>query len=119
MLLIIGATAAMALPPQIAVPEAISNEVFLSTFKSFPRAIPKNITTVTEMIVSINPVFEDAITSLKLIPNPIKTIDVCKIFDVYLCKLSFLMPIKENTKPINSAKAGEINGIKQSAITIG
>ncbi len=114
-----GATAAMALPPQIAVPEAISKEVFFSTFKSFPSAMPKNITTVTEIMVSINPVFDDAITSVKLMPNPIKTMDACKVLDVYLCRLSCLMPIKENTKPIDNATAGEINGIKQSTIITG
>src|SRR5580765_7097393 len=42
----IGATAAMALPPQIAVPAAIKNEDFLLTRMRYPRASPISITDV-------------------------------------------------------------------------
>jgi hypothetical protein len=78
-----GATAAMALPPQIAVPAAISSVVFFSTFKSFPRTIPPVITRDTEMSVCTKPLLDAVITSSSPIPKPRSTIDTCRILDVY------------------------------------
>ena len=47
----IGPTAAMALPPQIAVPAAMRNEDFLLTWIRYPRPRPTSITPVMLMAV--------------------------------------------------------------------
>ena len=62
--LITGPTAAMALPPQIAVPELIKYDVSLSTFRSFlPISIPMASVPMTETMVKSIPSFPEAIDS--------------------------------------------------------
>lgn len=65
----------MALPPQMAVPVAIKSVMFFSTLKSLPSRMPRIITDTTEMAVATKPVFEAVITSLRLIPKPISTME--------------------------------------------
>ena len=47
-----GAIAAMALPPQMAVPKEISWVMILSILKIYPRTIPK--TTISVMLKTVN-----------------------------------------------------------------
>ena len=74
--LAIGPTAAMALPPQIAVPEAIKNEGIFEIPSHLPTVIPINRTLTTENIVKNIP-SEPAFTeSSKFIPNPNPTTEI-------------------------------------------
>ena len=59
--LMTGPTAAMALPPQIAVPELIRYEVSRFIFNNFrPMSIPITMVPTTETIVNIIPSLPDA-----------------------------------------------------------
>ena len=53
--LITGAIEAMALPPQIAVPEEIKKDIFLSKLNRLVRNKPKPNTAKTERAVSLKP----------------------------------------------------------------
>lgn len=53
-----GATAAIALPPQMAVPADINKAGRLSTFKTHPKITPNTITLITETAVSRKPLFD-------------------------------------------------------------
>lgn len=110
--------AAIALPPQIAVPDAIKMLSFWSIFKNLPSKIPKVKVAKTETIVIIKPDFEVSITLSKFIPKPIKTIATCNAVDLCLEKTLFCKPTNEKPMPISKAIAEETKGKKQSPIAI-
>lgn len=80
--LITDDNAAIALPPQIAVPPDIKIDVFLSTFKNLPISKPIARVSVTEQAVKKKLVFDVSITCVRLIPNPIITIEACNRYFV-------------------------------------
>jgi hypothetical protein len=74
--LIIGEIAEMALPPQIAVPQEISWEIFLSIPKYFPIRRPKVIVVVIEATVN-KKLSSPALKALNIfIPKPSPTTDI-------------------------------------------
>ena len=68
-------TAAMALPPQIDVPEAISREAFDSTFKSFPNRQPIRSVPKIDNAVIPKPSRPFAHSAERFMPNPKPTTD--------------------------------------------
>lgn len=114
--LIIGEIAEMALPPQIAVPQEISWEIFLSTPKYFPIKSPSVIVVVIDTIVN-KKLSSPALKALKtFIPKPSPTTD---IFNNQFTALP-LISIKgfpmswAVTKPKAKAIEGEIHGKRQT-----
>src|SRR5579862_4673486 len=75
--LAIGPTAAMALPPQIAVPALIRNAAFLPTRSTYPSPRPRDIATVIPIAVYRKPERPARATSCKFIPNPSATTEPC------------------------------------------
>ena len=106
------AIAAIALPPQMAVPEDKSRVILESTFSNLPNKSPQIITKETVKAVSIKPLFEALITWVKFMPKPRSTIDAFKRNEVYLAR-SILNPSNDRTRPNAKAIAGETKGIKQ------
>ena len=84
--LITGPTAAMALPPHIAVPELIRYAVSLSTLSSFlPISIPMASVPTTDMIVKSIPSRPEASDSYRFIPKPSPTTEYCRsVLDIFL-----------------------------------
>lgn len=115
---IIGDMAAIALPPQIAVPEVIKILNFWSIFSNLPNKIPKAKVADTEITVIKKPVFDVSITWSKFIPKPISTIATCSAVDLCFEKSLLGKPIKEKPIPISSAIAEETNGKKHNPIAI-
>ena len=74
--LIIGAIAAIALPPQIAVPQAIRWDVFLSIANYLSNKIPKNMVVTMEIIVKKKLVEPMDKALLTFIPKPNPTTDI-------------------------------------------
>ena len=115
----IGETAAIALPPQIAVPEEIKNVVFLSTLRIFPKKTPNKKTKSTEQAVKIMPFEDTSMTCCKFIPNPISTTEYCKIGEEYFLNWNgFSIFRSENKIPQNNAIGAETNGKRQRIATI-
>ena len=74
--LIIGAIAAMALPPQIAVPQAIKWDVFLSMDNHLPNKNPTPIVVTIDTKVNVKLVDPIAKVLVTLIPKPNPTTDI-------------------------------------------
>jgi hypothetical protein len=72
-----GEVAAIALPPQMAVPTEIKKDKGLSILRNFPAKYPRIITEKILITVSIKPDFPASRASLNFIPNPKPTIDTC------------------------------------------
>jgi len=68
--LMTGEIAAIALPPQIAVPEDIKCDILLFNFNNLPIKNPTIITMKMDVIVNVNPSFPIDNVSLIFIPNP-------------------------------------------------
>src|SRR5690606_28955299 len=68
--LIIGDTAAMALPPQMVVPEVIKWLNFLSNCMYFPTSKPKTTVKKIERVVKLSPSKLVSRVSIKDIPKP-------------------------------------------------
>ena len=66
----------MALPPQIAVPQAIRWDVFLSITKHLPNKIPKTMVVTMEIIVKKKLVEPMDKALLTFIPKPNPTTDI-------------------------------------------
>jgi hypothetical protein len=82
--LIAGATAAIALPPQIAVPELIKIEVLLSIEKNFEIIKPATNVNIIELMIKPRP-FEQAFVACSMvIPKPNPTIEYDNRVFVYL-----------------------------------
>ena len=105
----------MALPPQMAVPDAIRYEGIFPMLSHFPTIIPISITLTTENRVNSIP-SEPALTeSSKFIPNPKPTTEICsKYLEAFLLNAGKGEPkVNAKTKPKNSAMGAETNGVKQ------
>lgn len=65
-----GAIAAIALPPQIAVPEDMRYELLRESLKALPSRTPRHITPITDTIVNSMPSFPASIAECRFIPKP-------------------------------------------------
>ena len=114
--LIIGEIAEMALPPQIAVPQEISWEIFLSIPKYFPMRRPSVIVVVIEATVN-KKLSSPALKALNIfIPKPSPTTD---IFNNQFTALPLIsingFPMSwAVTKPRANAMEDEIQGKRQT-----
>ena len=123
-----GPTAAMALPPQIAVPDEIRYAVLRLRCIHQPTIMPMTITPKTDATVNIMPSLPDFSDSVTLIPNPSPTTDTCnRYFEVFLLNVGYgQAKIMAYIRPKNSATAGVIycfspnlsNGNRHSIIRI-
>ena len=107
-----GLTAAMALPPQIAVPLAIRYEVFLSTVSFRPRNAPRVRVRAMLKTVSRTP-FPPACMALSAwMPKPRPTMAIfSRVFTASRLSFSNGLPIVlATTIPAKSARAGERMG---------
>ena len=75
--LMAGETAAIALPPQIAVTEAISVDVLSFIFNNLPTKNPRISVPKIEAIVNKIPSFPALTTAVKFIPKPSNTTEIC------------------------------------------
>lgn len=109
--LITGATAAIALPPHIAVPVDIKYAFLLFIFNNLPNKVPINNTPITETMVKIIPSLPVANDSCKFMPKPNPTTDTCnKYFEAFFEKLPYGTPmVNAMNIPKNNAIAGETN----------
>ena len=82
--LIAGATAAIALPPHIAVPELIKIEVLLLIEKNFDIIKPATNVKVIEPMISPKPFEQTFIACSMVIPKPNPTIEYDNSVFVYL-----------------------------------
>ena len=114
--LAIGPTAAMALPPHIAVPEAIKYAETLGILSHFPIIIPINITLTTENKVNSIPSDPAFTESSIFMPKPSPTTETCsKYLEVILLNTGKGVPrVNAKTNPKNKAIGGDINGVKQN-----
>jgi len=71
--LMTGAIAAIALPPQMAVPNEINDRVLSGTRNALPMIVPSKIVVLIEKNVSNNELLPISITSTKLTPKPSPT----------------------------------------------
>ena len=105
-----GPTAAIALPPQIAVPEEIRYDVLRFILSQCPINTPIIITPKTDAIVKSIPSLPDFNDSLTFMLNPRPTTEACnRYLEVFLLNLGYgFLKIRAYTNPINNAIAGEI-----------
>lgn len=75
--MITGEIAAIALPPQMAVPHEIKCDVFFSVFNHFPKSVPKISVQKIEKTVSKKPSFPAEIADEAFIPKPKPTTENC------------------------------------------
>ena len=104
-----GATAAMALPPQIAVPELIRYESFGSKPIRRPTRQPTSITPVTETRVKSMPSLPASSDSYIFMPNPRPTTANCsRYFELFLENAGKGLPrISASAMPAKRARAGD------------
>ena len=107
----IGAMAAMALPPQIAVPDEIKYPNLRPTLKYLLNKTPPHITSITEKIVRKIPSDDDCRESMRFIPKPRPiTANFNRYEDVFEVYLSNSLPrVNANTIPANRDIAGDRN----------
>ena len=74
-----GPIAAIALPPQIAVPKLIRSDCVLPTCSSLPKATPRASANVMLMAVYMNPEAPACTISFRFIPNPRQTTAACSM----------------------------------------
>jgi hypothetical protein len=113
--LIIGEIAEMALPPQIAVPQEISWEIFLSIPKYFPIRRPRLIVIVIDATVN-KKLSSPALKALNIfIPNPRPTTDIFnnQFTALALKSIKGFPIIWAVTKPNAKATEDEIQGKRQ------
>lgn len=72
-----GEIAAMALPPQIAVPQEIKCDVFFSVLNHFPNKVPNIKVLNIENTVSRKPSFPAESAAVAFIPKPKPTTENC------------------------------------------
>lgn len=107
-----GATAAMALPPQMAVPDAMSWDKLLGNLKKrLSNATVKNTNKIV-VIVSHNPALLTSNAAVNCNPKPKPIIDHCKAFLEACCAKDRkgLPPIKAMDNPINNAMGALTKG---------
>ncbi len=102
-------TAAIALPPQMAVPDEMRYEVRPSIFMYLPSRMPTTITPITETIVKIMPSAPDWSDFWRFMPNPRPTTEAWRrSFENFLLNFGCGMPkIKANAKPMKRATGAE------------
>src|SRR5580658_1267804 len=105
----IGATAAIALPPQIAVPTVIRIEAVLFTPSIRPASNPAVNANAMLTAVYTNPLRPARNTSCRFIPNPSPTTDACSKYLVAVRDSACHGCVKPNPKinPSASAAAGD------------
>src|ERR1700722_7584847 len=106
-----GATAAMALPPQIAVPAVIKNAAVFSTLKSLPTSRPAIIAKVMLPAVETKPLRPARSTSCRFIPKPSATTEALSrnLASSPLSAGEGCAKVSPNTRPTTSATGGERN----------
>ena len=102
--------AAMALPPQIAVPHEIKCDVFLSVLNHFPNNVPKSKVLQIEKMVSRKPSFPAETTLDAFIPNPKPTTENCNrnVMALLLNSINGFPKTFTTITPSNNAMGGEI-----------
>lgn len=115
---ITGAMAAMALPPQMAVPQEIRCEVFFSIFNHFPKNVPKINVLKIDAIVKKKPSFPAEKALVTFIPKPKPMTETCnRIFVALWLRLKKGCPEKLATiNPNSKAIGGETKEVKQNKI---
>src|SRR5271170_562876 len=113
----IGATAAIALPPQIAVPTVIRIEAVLFTLSIRPASNPAVNANVILTAVYTNPLRPARNTSCRFIPNPSPTTDACSKYFVAVRDSLCHGCVKPNPKisPSASAAAGDTSPLAHNA----
>ncbi len=111
-------TAAIALPPQIAVPTEIKYEIMRSTLKILPSKKPTPMAIEMVRTVKTNPSFPASTTLVKFIPKPSPTIAPCNkylmtTFDCFGKGFPKIIPIN---KPSINAVLAENEKIRISTI---
>ena len=116
---ITGEMAAMALPPQMAVPHEIKCDVFLSVLSHFPKSVPKIKVLKIENIVNKKPSFPAEIADVAFIPKPKPTTENCskKVMALLLNVTNGFPKTFTSTTPSNKAIGGEISENKHKTIT--
>ena len=112
-----GATAAIALPPHIAVPAEMRYDVLRSIISLFPRYIPRKSTLKTETIVNSIPSRPVCNDSWRFMPKPNPTTENCnRYLDVFFAKRGKGCPASSaKASPANRATAGDTTGSRHAA----
>ena len=115
---ITGATAAIALPPQIAVPADIKFDVLSFTLRSLPRKNPTASVPKIVAIVNRIPCFPALTTSVKFIPKPNKTTEICNkiLVAFFVCCGKGFPNVKAAINPKTKAIGGETQVVRQTKI---
>src|SRR5580698_1742420 len=113
----IGATAAIALPPQIAVPTVIKIEAVLFTPNIRPASNPAVNANAMLAAVYTNPLRPARNTSCRFIPNPSPTTDACSKYFVAVRASACHGCVKPNpnTSPKPRAAAGDTSPLAHNA----
>lgn len=111
--------AAMALPPQIAVPHEIRWDVFFSILNHFPKNVPKIKVLKIDAMVKKKPSFPADNALLTFIPKPKPTTEICnKMLVALWLRLKNGCPERfATTNPNNKAIGGEAKGVMQNNIS--
>ena len=117
--LITGPKAAMALPPQMAVPPETNRVVSLLILSSLPNSNPSPMVIAIEKMVNIMPVLPAEIACSIFMPNPKPTTEACNkiLVNTLLCCINGFPIVSATRRPNNSANPGERNGITKSSNT--
>jgi hypothetical protein len=110
----------MALPPQMAVPQEIKWEVFLSILNHFPKNVPRIKVLKIDAIVKKKPSFPAEKALVTFIPNPNPTTEICnKIFIALWFILKNGCPERFATiNPNSKAMGGEMKEVKHNNINV-
>ena len=115
--LITGARAAMALPPQMAVPPETRNPVSRLTLSLLVKNNPSPMVTTMENMVNRIPVFPASMACSTFMPQPRPTTDIWRsIWVIRLLIAKNGWPIvNDKIKPSKRAKPGSRNGTRNKA----
>ena len=113
-----GETAAIAVAPHIAVPEASKSPTFLSILKRLTKMIPAKKVQITKIDIKIKYFEVNSIASEAEIETPIKIMLNCKKLVPRLALIRLFGNLKTiiRSEPINKAKSGDPIIIDTSAI---
>ena len=108
----------MALPPQMAVPQEIKCDVFLSVLSHFPKNVPNINVLKIENIVSKKPSFPAEIAAVAFIPKPKPITENCNkyVIAMWLNATNGFPKTFTITTPNNKAIGGEIIENKHNTI---
>src|SRR5215469_5141783 len=112
-----GPTAAIALPPQIAVPVEIRNDARGYTSTNFPIAVPTIRAKAIPTAVYRNPLRPARITWCRFMPKPSPTTAACsRYFEIWRDSPGYgWVAIAPKTSPASKANGGEAQGVRQNA----